>query len=88
LFNSCCVRNIDLKTGFKTRNILCKPVRKNRGGGGLVAVIEMMNKADNQDFTSDDEDILTKCVENIADMLSNRFQELMNGAQMVLSTKG
>lgn len=74
-------RNIDLKTGFKTRNILAQPVRRNRGGGNIIAVVEMMNKADNQDFSEDDEQILTACCENVAEVLSNRFQELMNAGE-------
>lgn len=74
-------RNIDIKTGFKTRNILAKPVRRNRGGGNIVAVVEMMNKADNQDFSYDDDDILNSCCENVADVLSDRFKELMNAGE-------
>ena len=39
-----------MKTGFRTRNVLCQPVRSNRGGGNIVAVIQMLNKIDADGF--------------------------------------
>ena len=69
------IRNVDKKTGFKTRNILCQPVRGNRGGGPIAGVVQMMNKR-NGDFDETDEETLSKCVQHVADLLSERFQEL------------
>jgi hypothetical protein len=74
-------KNLDLKTGFKTRNILAKPVRRSRGSGNVVAVVEMVNKAEGADFTNDDEEFIGSCVESVADLLSDRFKELMNAGE-------
>jgi hypothetical protein len=56
-------------------------VRRNRGGGNIVAVVEMMNKAEGADFSYEDEEILNACCENVADVLSDRFKELMNAGE-------
>lgn len=74
-------RSVDMKTGFKTRNILCQPVRKNHGGGGIVAVVEMVNKLDSQVFGPDDEDVLDACVTRIANVLTEKFQILMSAGE-------
>eukprot|EP01041_Mallomonas_annulata_P003160 gene3160-6237_t len=37
-------RNIDDALGKKSRNIICQPVRLNRGGGKIIAVVRMANK--------------------------------------------
>nr|WP_199318715.1 adenylate/guanylate cyclase domain-containing protein [Leptolyngbya sp. FACHB-541] len=49
LFN----RDVDRQTGYRTRNVLCMPIfsTKNR----VVAVVQLMNKAGNEPFDSDDE---------------------------------
>jgi hypothetical protein len=38
------IRNMDIKTGFRTRSILCQPIRGMRGGGAIIGVIQMLNK--------------------------------------------
>lgn len=37
-------RCLDEKTGFRSCNCLCQPVRGNKGGGGIVAIVQMLNK--------------------------------------------
>ena len=46
-------RSVDIKTGFKTRNLLTVPIYNNRGE--IAGVTEMINKQDGEGF--DDEDI-------------------------------
>eukprot|EP01041_Mallomonas_annulata_P003161 gene3161-6238_t len=77
-------RNVDKLTGFKTRNILCEPVRVNFGGGQIVAVVQMINKINPEGFTPEDEIVLKACVFKVADQLADRFKELLNAAEMVL----
>ena len=48
-------KDIDLKTGYKTRNILCMPIRKL--SHQIVGVFQVLNKFDG-DFTQKDEDLL------------------------------
>lgn len=74
-------QNMDKRTGFKTRNILCQPVRRIRGGGTICAVIQMINKNNGEDFTSADEEVLSVCVQRIADMLSDKFKDLQQCAK-------
>ena len=71
---------MDLRTGFKTRNVLCQPVRAHRGGGEVVAVIQMLNKANGGHFDSNDEETLLLCTQRVADDLSSRFKELLSAA--------
>lgn len=69
-----------MRTGFKTRNVLCQPVRAHRGGGEIVAVIQMLNKNDGGQFDSNDEDTLLLCTQRVADDLGSRFKELLSAA--------
>ena len=48
-------KDIDLKTGYKTRNILCMPIRNL--SHQIVGVFQVLNKFDG-DFTQKDEDLL------------------------------
>lgn len=74
-------RNMDIRTGFKTRNILCQPLRNMRGGGQIVGVIEAVNKRNDEEFDQQDEEQLASCVEQIANDLSQRFRELLLSAE-------
>ena len=72
---------MDLKTGFKTRSILCQPVRGMRGGGQIIGVIQMLNKkgpgTDGEGvFDAHDEELLTNFSSRVADMLSVKFADL------------
>ncbi|KAJ3216146.1 hypothetical protein HDU67_009873 [Dinochytrium kinnereticum] len=50
-------RSIDMKTGFKTRNILCMPMRNTQGE--IIGVTQVINKLpDNLTFTKEDELLL------------------------------
>ena len=75
---------MDLKTGFKTRSILCQPVRGMRGGGAIVGVIQMLNKKGEGSggvFDAHDEELLTTFSSRVADMLSLKFADLNNLAE-------
>lgn len=79
-------RNMDTMTGFKTRNVLCMPIRANRGGGRIIGVVQMANKIGDDpenlpNFDDNDEQILSDCVQRIADDIHLRFQELMHAAE-------
>lgn len=64
LFNS----QVDSQTGFFTRNILCVPLRiQDR----TVGVLEVLNKENEEDFTSDDADWLNAMGQHIAIALEN-----------------
>ena len=85
-------RNLDTITGFKTRNILCMPVRANRGGGRIIGVIQMLNKLGTNDdgtpadFDDSDESILADCVQRIADDIHMKFKELLTAAESLTGT--
>ena len=72
-------RNMDVKTGFRTRSILCQPVRGMRGGGAIIGVIQMLNKKGGDGtFDANDEEMLSTFTEKVADMLSARFSNLID----------
>lgn len=50
LFN----KDVDRETGYQTRNVLCMPIFNTRGDD-VVAVVQLLNKADNQPFDQQDE---------------------------------
>jgi hypothetical protein len=65
--------------------MLCHPVRNNRGGGKIVAVVELINKSNGEPFDSNDEDVLAVSVMRIVDELDMSFQELMNINESIAS---
>lgn len=69
-------QNMDKRTGFRTKTVLCQPVRRLRGGGAVCAVIEMINKNNGEVFSREDEEVLAVCVQRVADVLSDRFKDL------------
>ncbi len=72
-------RNVDAQTGYKTKNILCVPIR-NRAGR-VMGVIESLNKkVPPYYFTRDDEEIISVIASLAAIALENAFsrQELIN----------
>lgn len=75
-FNS----NLDEKTGWKTRNILCQPLRGQRGGGTVIGAVQCINKADGN-FDSSDEEHMAVCCQRIADDLHVQFHDLLNIAE-------
>jgi K+-sensing histidine kinase KdpD len=64
----------DKKTGYKTRSILCMPIRepvKKKGQvGEIIGVLQILNKQDGV-FTDEDEDLLTSLCSQIAISLVN-----------------
>ncbi len=76
-------KNIDKKTGFKTRNILCTPIRTTKGE--LIGVSQILNK-NNGDFNESDLDLLEAMTDQasiaiqknliIKEMEESRKQEL------------
>ena len=80
-------RNIDVRTSFKTRNALCQPVRRSRGAGAVVAVVECVNKKEGKEFDTDDELLLASFSQRIADALAERFKELENCAEVFAGKK-
>ena len=75
-------KNIDDAFGVTTRNILCHPIRANRGGGKIIGVLTMTNKLGG-DFESTDLDIMADCVRRISDELHIRFRELLQAADLL-----
>ena len=78
-FNS----NLDEKTGWKTKSILCQPLRGQRGGGIVIGAVQCINKQDGAEFDSSDEEHLAVCCQRIADELHIQFQELLQIAEHV-----
>lgn len=70
--------NVDKIAGYVTRNLLCHPIRNNRGGGRIVAVVELINKVGEAPFDSNDEDVLAASVMRIIDELDTSFKELVD----------
>ena len=60
---------MDKKTGFKTRNLLCQPIRSHRGGGPIIRIIQLLNKINADAFDNVDEDMLSQFMGLIADIL-------------------
>lgn len=46
-------KQVDQKTGFVTRNVLCVPI-KSAARGEVVGAVEVLNKRNGQNFTEDD----------------------------------
>ncbi|XP_052792233.1 cAMP and cAMP-inhibited cGMP 3',5'-cyclic phosphodiesterase 10A-like [Mya arenaria] len=44
---------VDQKTGYRTRNILCMPIQ---GKNGVIGVVQLINRLNGRCFTADDED--------------------------------
>jgi transcriptional regulator with GAF, ATPase, and Fis domain len=64
-------RGVDKKLGFRTRSLLCVPLRGT--GGELFGAFEMINKLDGN-FTDDDEAALTELAAHAAIALENTQQ--------------
>ena len=68
-------RDVDLKTGFRTRSILCVPLVT--PSGSVVGVIEAMNKKGDGPFDADDEESLRALGSHAA--LALETQRLLEG---------
>ena len=68
-------RDVDLKTGFRTRSILCVPLLT--PSGSIVGVIEAMNKKGDAAFDADDDESLRALGSHAA--LALETQRLLDG---------
>ena len=62
-------RSFDQKFGYKTRSVLCLPIRHHTGE--VVGVIQLLNKTTGPRFTVDDYDFLSKLSGHMAMALEN-----------------
>jgi len=60
-------REVDAKSGFRTRSILCLPI-KNRGGR-VFAVAQLLNRRDGKPFEAADEQRFSRFIESIGVIL-------------------
>ena len=66
---------------------MCQPVRRSRGAGAVVAVIEMMNKIGGEPFDMEDEHIIAAASQHVAEALAERFKELETCAETFAGKK-
>ncbi len=64
--------NIDEELHFKTHSILAAPII---GGGKVLGVIEVLNKADGEPFTADDQTLLTLMCRYAGELLHTLIQQ-------------
>ena len=76
-FNS----NLDEKLGIKSRQVLCYPLRGNRGAGTIIGVLMCTNKE--HGFDDNDENALADLASNMADDLHTKFRELTTIADIM-----
>lgn len=62
-------RSWDQKTGYRTRSVLCMPLRKRHGG--LLGVLQVLNKCSGTAFTTEDEAFLTSLSAQVAPHVEN-----------------
>ena len=65
-------QEVDRRTGYRTRSILCAPVRA--AGGRVVAVLQLLNRRDGSPFDAADERLLDAFVGQVAIALRNAQQ--------------
>jgi HD-GYP domain-containing protein (c-di-GMP phosphodiesterase class II) len=76
---------IDAKTGYRTRSILCMPIRNTKGK--TIGVIQVLNKKSGP-FTREDEDLLETLTSQAGISLENAalYKEIENLFEEVVST--
>ena len=62
-------RGFDQKTGYKTKSLLCVPIR--HAAGYIVGVIQLLNQTPNGKFSAEDEEFLLKLSGHMAMALEN-----------------
>ncbi len=60
---------VDLRSGYRTRSILCMPMRNTKGA--IVGVIQILNKLDGGPFTTEDEALLGALASQAAVAIEN-----------------
>ena len=92
--------NLDIRIGFKTRTVLCAPIRSMRGGGPIIGVIECLNKkaatsvedtgenatSPKPVFDDTDEQVLSHCIKKIAEDLHEKLIDLAMVAEKFSSS--
>jgi len=84
--------NVDLRTGIKSKEVLCMPLRTAKGGGKVKGVVVLTNKAGG--FDGNDEEQVATAVQRISEALFTKFKELneiadiMAGSAIYISEKG
>jgi sigma-B regulation protein RsbU (phosphoserine phosphatase) len=61
-------RDVDRQLGYRTRTLLCLPIR--RGGGEIIGVLRLLNKQGGE-FTAGDEGLLLALTDHVALALEN-----------------
>lgn len=59
------------------------PIKALKSGGKIVGVVVMVNKKNNGQFDRNDENVITVCVERMADDIYDIFKELLNLNDMI-----
>jgi len=87
---------VDKKTGYRTRSILCAPLRKpvveDKKEGEIIAVVQLLNKNDGNAFTKADEELLLSFGGSIASSINNaklfhQLEEKYQEVELMYSTE-
>lgn len=62
----------------KVESIMCVPIKALKSGGKIVGAVVMINKNNNGQFDRNDENVISVCVERMADDIYDVFKELLN----------
>lgn len=73
-------REVDGVTGFRTRDVLCHPVRQYKDSGPVVAVVQMLNKISPGEFDQQDQIVLEACVRRLSSDLCTTYKDLLRFA--------
>ena len=78
--------DVDSRTGFQTRSMLCQPIRNMEGE--IIAVVQVLNSAGGN-FSEDDENLLSAIGGQISIALENSelYQSLVDKNAQLLTTK-
>ena len=69
-------QDVDIQTGFKTKNMLCMGVPGFASNSKPIAVIQLINKLSGRGFDEDDEDALRMLCEEVSVALRQKVLEL------------
>jgi signal transduction histidine kinase len=81
-------RDVDAKTGYRTRSMLCTPVLN--ADGRAIGVIQALNKRGDSSFTVEDERLLEAIGHQVSVALQNSllFEEIRRKATSLEATRG
>eukprot|EP00484_Ammonia_sp_Unknown_P028737 CAMPEP_0197045700 /NCGR_PEP_ID=MMETSP1384-20130603/21506_1 /TAXON_ID=29189 /ORGANISM="Ammonia sp." /LENGTH=865 /DNA_ID=CAMNT_0042477355 /DNA_START=40 /DNA_END=2637 /DNA_ORIENTATION=+ len=65
-------RSVDIKTNYRTKEIVCVPIKYN---DKVIGAMECMNKLTDEPFNETDESLLIKVAGQLAPSLQNKFME-------------